>query len=284
MSYNLLLDTEFKNNNWKFINCKFENGYLISSDNIFGIYQELILPDPTKLYFRCKYQTNNISIKTIKIGIQNKDILFTEQKQVKFKKKQKLSLIDYAKQEKIKIHIIFESNTKINKVLIEEPLLVNLDFLNKSFWLKSILDKTLKFYNGYSYKNLYCENEITINNPDFNQLNIEQAKIGIINTIKETEKIQIKSKFIKDKYYLVKLDFEEINKYGNIYFNYGCLKSETNNEQLYFIFKAIPNEQLFLNINNKEKFNYLINIKHLMILDITNLKLIKEDIPYLPYI
>ena len=39
MSYNLLFDTNFRNisERWKLINCKYENGYLISTNRIFSI-------------------------------------------------------------------------------------------------------------------------------------------------------------------------------------------------------------------------------------------------------
>ncbi|WP_300924530.1 hypothetical protein [uncultured Clostridium sp.] len=41
-------------------------------------------------------------------------------------------MIDIAKQNKIKLHIIFESDKDINRVLIQEPILVDLNHLNKS--------------------------------------------------------------------------------------------------------------------------------------------------------
>ena len=158
MSYNLLLDTKFTESNWKFTNCRYENGYLISTDKIFGIEQELILPDPTKLYFRFNYITKNITIKEVTLGIQNGSTLNVCKKYPKVDKKQFISLIDIAKQEKIKLHLIFESDINNNKVEIYDPILCDLNYLHKSTWLKSILDRVIKYRKGYQYTNLYTTN------------------------------------------------------------------------------------------------------------------------------
>ena len=72
MSYNLLLNTNFNSKeikNWKLTNCTFRNGYLISTDKIFSIEQEIILPDPTKLYFSMDYICFDTNIKSIYCGI-----------------------------------------------------------------------------------------------------------------------------------------------------------------------------------------------------------------------
>ena len=74
MSYNLLLNTNFNNKTsnlkyWKLTNCEFKNGYLISNDNIFSIEQEIILPDPTKLYFSMDYICFDKNITSIYCGI-----------------------------------------------------------------------------------------------------------------------------------------------------------------------------------------------------------------------
>ena len=51
MGYNVLFDTQFKNehHNWKYVNCSYKDGYLISRKKVFGIEQEIVLPDITKL-------------------------------------------------------------------------------------------------------------------------------------------------------------------------------------------------------------------------------------------
>ena len=284
MACNLLLDTQFKNNNWNFINCTYENGKLISTNKVFGIEQDLILPDPTKLYFRFKYLVEDKNIKEIKIGIQNKDVLHIDKKFPKINKWQYISLIDYAKQEKVKVHIIFESDKDVNEVYIKEPMLVDLHHLHRSTWLKIILDRTIVFLNGYTYNNLYKETELKETNEDFEECNIESAKTGVIISEKQTKEIKLDAKFIVGKYYLVKLDFEEINQYGNIRFNYGFLKSTRDREQIYLVFKAREDEQLKFVIEPKEELPYQINLKHIMIVDISRLKLLKEDIPNLPFI
>ena len=83
MSYNLLLDTEFKqlNKRWKLTNCEYQNGYLISSAKIYSIEQEIVLPNPTKLYFGLDYICFSKDIKKIYCGIQINDILEVNVKQ-----------------------------------------------------------------------------------------------------------------------------------------------------------------------------------------------------------
>lgn len=284
MAYNLLLDTQFQNSTWTFINCSYSKGKLISTNKVFGVYQELVLPDPTKLYFRCKYLVQDKDIKEIKIGIQNKNLLSIDKRLPKANKWQSISLIDYAKQEKIKVHIIFESNKDINEVYVKEPMLADLNHLHRTTWLKLVLDRVIVFMNGYSYTNQYKESLLTESNTDFKNCNIEKAKIGVIISEKQNKEIKIDAKFIVGKYYLAKLDFEEINQYGDIKLQYGVLKSTRNNDQLYLVFKAKENECLNLLIEPNEELAYQINLKHLMIVDITKLKLLKEDIPYLPFI
>ena len=69
------------------------------------------------------------------------------------------------------------------------------------------------------------------------------------------------------------------------YFKYGVLKSKRiEEEQIYLLFKGRENLKLDLVIDPKEKLDYKINLKHIMIIDISNMNLQKEDIPYLPFI
>lgn len=284
MPCNLLLDTEFKNNNWNFINCSYDDGKLISAEKVFGVEQELILPDPTKLYLRCKYLVNDKSVKEIKIGIQNNKVLSIDKKFPKLNKWQHISLIDFAKQEKIKIHIIFESDSKHNVVYLKEPILTDLNHIHKSTWLKLILDRTIFYTSGYTYKNQYKEFVLSEYNSDFVNCNIESAKTGVIISENQNKEISLDAKFIDKHYYLIKLDFEEINQYGNLKFKYGALNSTRDNEQLYLIFKARENEPLKLLIEPNEVLPYQINLKHIMLLDITKMRLLKEDVPNLPFI
>ncbi len=285
MSYNLLLDTQFKNNFWKFHNCKYEDGYLISTDKVFGIEQELVLPNPTKLYFRINYRTENISIGNIKIGIQNGDTLGINTRTPKLRKNQYISVIDKAEEEKIKLHIIFESNIKTNKVYIEKPILIDLNNIHKVTWVKPILDKVLSYREGYIYTNLYKENEIKETNEDFKEFNIEKGKTGLI--IRTNKKIEIKlsAKFNKISYYLVKIDFKEINRFGNIYLEYGNIRSNRiEEEQIYLLFKGKENIGLKLIIEGNDIIDYKINLKHILITDITKMKLLKNNITTLPFI
>lgn len=286
MAFNLLLESDFTSlNRWKFTNCKYENGYLISNDKVFGIEQELILPDITKLYFRVLYQAFNSELFDIKIGIQNNDLLEVNEKLIIKDKEDFISLVDTAKQEKIKLKIIFESSIKENKVLIKEPLLINLEQLHKSTWVKWLLDKTIKYMKGYNYTNLYYSNAIDNSIEDFKNVQLDKAKIGSIINTKEKIQIPLIAKFIKENYYIVKLDYKEINKLGNVYFNYGVLKSsKIDDEQCYLLFRANDKNNLELIIEGNNVLPYLVNLKHIMIIDITHLRLMKEDVGYLPFI
>lgn len=283
MSYNLLLDTSFINNNWKFINCEIKDGILLSTNEVFGISQEIVLPDPTKLYFRINYQSFNAELFDIKIGIQIGDKLHINSKYPKLGKQKYISVIEDVKTEKVTLHVIFESLSKKNQVRIWDPLLVDLYKQNKSSWLKYKLDKTLKYQYGYTYTNLYKETELTMDNNDIP--NKEKAKIGVIVDTLDSIDIPIKYDFIENHYYLIKLDFKEINKFGKIYFKYNTLKSPLNyEEQIFLWFKAKEDFSLSLIIEGNDIIPYKINLKHLLLIDITKLKLLEEDIINLPFI
>ena len=283
MAYNLLVGTDFNLKNWNLINCKLEGNILTSTSKVFGIEQELTLANPTKLYFRVHYKAFN-NIKEVKIGVQNKRELGIDSQVPKLNKLQKISVIEYAKQEKIKLHLIFESDTDVNKVLIQEPILVDINHLNKSTWVKGLLDKVIKFRSGYQYNNLYETSEITKDLDDFKNFNLEEAKIGSILTTKENIETELKAKFIKGNTYLAKLNYEEINKFGSIKFQYGFLKSTTIEDQIYLVFKANENNTLKLVVEAGEVLPYQINLKNILLINITPMSLLREDIPYLPFI
>lgn len=286
MSYNLLFDTSFEsNNNWKYTNCRYENGYLISSDQIFGIEQTLTLANKTKLYFRWDYKIFDSNIKEILIGIQNGKILNVNRRYPRLNRKQSISLIDIAKQETITVHLIFESKEKINKVKIDNPILVDLNQGHKSTWLKYILDKHIFFMNGYTYSNLYEASELNCSLNDFNKFQFEEAKVGIITTADQALEIPLNCNLTNNHYYLIKLDYEEINKLGEIKFNYGAGESiKIENNQIYLVFKANNIDKLTLNINSNDVLPYKINLKHILLIDISHLKLKVSDVAYLPFI
>lgn len=285
MSYNLLLDTELFEHNWKFINCKYVNGVLVSTDKVFGIEQELVLPDPTKLYLRFTYKTLNISIKDVKVGVQTGDVLHANKKVPRWNKEQKLSIIEDSMQEKVKLHLIFESDTKINQVQIKEPILCDLNSLHKSTWLKIVLDRVIKYRYGYSYINEYKTSTIEYTDTNFAGTNIEKSKIGSILKTQKKLEIDLGAKFIKGNYYLVKLDFEEINNLGEIFFKYGVIESaREDNEQIWLVFKANGLDKLNLIIEPNDVMDYQINLKHLLIINITKMKLLKNDVKFLPFI
>lgn len=82
MSYNLLFDTNFKNtsNKWEYINCQLQDNYIVSTNKVFGIKQEITLADITKLYLRCTYNVLLSSVYKVYIGIQSEDKLYVNKK------------------------------------------------------------------------------------------------------------------------------------------------------------------------------------------------------------
>lgn len=283
MSYNLILDSKFENNShWKFINCEYSNGYLLSNKKVFGIEQELILPKSCKLYFRINYMVDNISVNNVKIGIQYGKRLECNEKIPKLRKTEYISMIHTSSEGKIKLHLIFESNSDINKIYVDKPVLVDLNPLNKSTWLKWLLDKTICYRNGYKYLNLlgYCE----LKNKVEEFTSFKNGKTGIIFHDLESKQVKINAKISDNHFYLLKMDFKEVNQLGNIYFKYGALKSTRVDNQLFLLFRGKEDKEITLNIEPNDVLPYQINLRHLMIIDITKMNLIKEDIFYLPFI
>lgn len=288
--YNLLLDTNFQkiNKRWKLNNCDYKGGYLIGKSKIYSIEQVITLPDPTKLYFSLDYINLDPNIENIWVGIQSGDVLEVNKKSSKMHKRVRLSVIDSIKVETVKLIFIVEAKEENTKIYIDSPLLLDLNYLHKQHWTKYFLDRFLHYKHGYSYQNEYFQNEITLNNEDFYSVNQIEAQgvTGILTTLKHSEDwFKISCNLINGSYYLAKLDYEEINNYGQIYFKYGEYISENiNNNQLYIIFKANNDNQLKIIMENKEEINYCVNLKHLMIIKLDNMNIDIEDIPHIPFI
>ncbi len=282
MSYNLLFDTNFKNNQnkWKYNNCYQKGDYIVSTNKVFGIEQEITLADVTKLYLRCTYNVLVSSVYKVYIGIQSNDKLYVNKKWTKINCNQTISVVDIAKLEKIKVHIIFEARQDENIVLVKEPILADLVRLHKTTWLKFLLDKTIKYRNGFNYDNLLDYGELK---PEI--FNLEPAKIGSIVCTKERIKLKIDAKLLKGKRYLIKLDYFPINKLGKVYLSYGIMKStDFNDEQCYLLFRVTGDRELSLNIEPDDVLPYQLNLKHLLLIDIDNQGVETQDIPYLPFI
>lgn len=282
MAYNLLFDTEFKNKDsyWKFINCKLEEGCLISNGKVFGIEQEIVLADITKLYLRFNYQILSPNVNKVYVGIQSGDKLYVNKKWAKLELNQLISIVEDIKEEKIKVHIIFESDKEENKVKVSKPILADLKRLHKTTWLKFLLDKAVKYVTGYSYKNILEYSEIK---PEI--FNLEKAKIGSIISTLDKIKYNISAKLYKGKRYLLKLDYVPINELGKIFLSYGVMKStEFNKEQQYLLFRCTGNYELKLNIEANDVLPYQLNLKHLMLIETEGVGIEMKDIPYLPFI
>ena len=292
MSYNLLLSTNFNKpnlNHWKLTNCEWKNGILISQDTIYSIEQELILPKATKLYFSIDYVCFDSNIKSIYCGIESTSgELEAVKKKPQLKKRKKLSVINNTGTEKIKVVVIVEAKVPFTRIYLDSPLLVDLNAnqLN-SHWPKYFLDKYLDYRYGFEYSNEYSMSEIQIDSQDFHSpyTKTEKGKAGIIATASENDWFKISHTFTPNTLYLVKLDYEDINSYGEIYFSYGETTSiNIDNKQIYIIFKAKENNTLNLNLKSFESLPYQVNLKHIMVINTTGLNLGEEDIPYLPFI
>lgn len=289
MSYNLLFDTSFTNitKHWKLTNCEYHNGYLIANSQVFAIEQEIILPDPTTLYFAIEYITFDKYIKSIYVGIQSGETLDAIKKSPKLNCRKKLSVVTNVETEKIKVKVIIESKTPNSKIYVDNLLLVDLKSQNKAYWPKPILNKCLDYRYGYNYINEYKESEITLENNDFKSpyTKAVQGKTGIILSASENDWFNISVDLIPEHIYLIKLDYEQINLYGDIYLKYGEQFSEQLSEdQSYLVIKADSVNQLKLKIDNTEVLPYIINLKHLLIIDLENKRIEIDDIAHLPFI
>lgn len=281
MSYNLLFNTQLEHlDKWEFRNCTYENGHIISNNKVFSIEQELVLPDIAKLYFRVNYNIISSNIKQVYIGISNDNKLSVTKQIPRQYKDNLISVVEETKQEKVKVYIIFESTEEDNRIKIKEPLLCDLNRINRKYWLKSILDKTVKYVNGFSYTNELKFSEIK---PEI--FNLDKAKTGsIISTLEET-KLKIPANLIKGKRYLIKLDYREINELGKVYIKYGNFHStEIENNQLYLSFQATDKHDLMLVIKPNNVLPYQVNLEHLLLIESAKGGYTKQDIPYLSYI
>lgn len=288
MSYNLLLDTGFNHTDkhWKFTNCSYENGYLRGTAKVYSIEQEIVLPDPTRLYFSIEYIAKNKDIKHVYAGIQTGDILEATKKAVHQNRRIRLSVVDKIKCEKVKVIFIVEAKTETSSIYIDSPLLVDLIANNKNYWPKSVLNTLLDYRQGYLYENIYKESELSTDNKDFSSVTTptEPAKQGLLAEVKCNDWFHIQCPIKANTYYLVKLDYQELNLYGNLYLKYGDQISVKIKDQLYLLFKGTSTERLLLYVENSEVLPYLLNLKHLLVIDLTNTKLTEDDIMHLPFI
>lgn len=282
MSYNLLFDTQFNNVevNWKCVNCSFENGKFISTNKVFGIWQEIIVPNLTTLYFRCNYSLTTKGNTKLYLGIQNGDSLSVNITYPKNNVKKSISIVETNTQESIKVHISVESTENYNELVVTEPLLCDLERFSKSTYLKPILDKSIKYRIGYKYSNLLGYNELK---PDL--LGLENAKVGsIFNSLTPID-ILIDAKLEKGKSYLLKMDYVPINDLGYMYFSYGGIKSKTfENEQIYLLFRVTMELPLYLHIVPTSVLPYQVNLRHILLTETTSGEIGIDDIPYLPFI
>ena len=228
------------------------------------------------------------NITSIYCGIQTGKVLEANRKKPRLNRRKRISVVDQVNCEKIKVILICESREKHSKIYIDSPLLVDLSRQGRDWWPRWILNKTLDYRYGYEYENIYTYgSEIKIDNPDFSSpyTKTEEAEVGILATITENDWFRVSHNFEEDHYYLLKLDYEQINEYGEIYVLYGDVSSTIlNTDQLYIIFKANSKDEIRVKLDNNEKLPYLINLKHILLLDLTDLRIEEDDIKHLPFI
>ena len=278
MRYNLLLNTSFNDlSTWKCVNCIYKDGYLYSTSKVFGIEQELTLPNISKLYFRTEYKIETASVTNIKIGVQSNKVLDINEQVPKYNKLQTISLIDIPKSPVIKVHIIFESNIPNNKVCIQHPILVDLNRLNMDTILRWKADKVVKYREESTYQNLLNYNKITVKN-------FETTENGTIVKTLAPLHIGIDYKLEKDKHYLLKISYNDVNDLGNTYIRYGVLKSVKVENQSYLVFKAVADKELSIDIVTNDVLPYVVNLKNILLIDLDTVTIDKEDVLFLPYI
>ena len=278
MRYNLLLNTSFNDlSTWECVNCTYKDGYLYSTSKVFGIEQELTLPNISKLYFRTEYKTETASVTNIKIGVQSNKVLDINEQVPKYNKLQTISLIDIPKSPVIKVHIIFESSISNNKVFIQHPILVDLNRLNMNTILRWKADKVVKYREESTYQNLLNYNKITVNN-------FETTGNGTIVKTLEPLHIDIDYKLERDKHYLLKISYNDVNDLGNTYIRYGVLKSVKVENQSYLVFKATADKELSIDIVPNDVLPYVVNLKNILLIDLDTVTIDKEDVLFLPYI
>ena len=91
----------------------------------------------------------------------------------------------------------------------------------------------LDYRVGYDYENIYKEAEITLQNKDFTSpySKLEKAHDGVLLTCTESDWFPITCDFTPDRYYLIKLDYNELNKYGQVYIEANGITSEKVTEE-----------------------------------------------------
>lgn len=282
MTYNLVLDSAFKDlNNWKLTNCKLENNFLVSNDYVFGVEQELYLPNISKLYLRWFFNIFDSPITNIKVGFQIGDVLKVNIKTPKFNKNDFISVIEQCNSKCIKIHIIFESSRKDNKVFIKDPLLIDLSYLHLDKYPKWVLDKKLKFISGYSYKNLFHIKDLK---SQLSNINYEDVKNGVYLILNSNTTLTLDLALEKNRYYLIKVLFENINDLGSINLKYGFSKSNNRNKsQRYLIFKENNIDKVQIQFTCDYNLPYKIFLKDILIIPLSNISLQKDDIERLVY-
>lgn len=290
MSYNLLLDTNFRSidKHWKLTNCEYKDGFLVGNSTTYSIEQEIVLPDPTKLYFSFDYLCFDSNIKYVYCGIYHETgCLEATRKKPRIRKRKRVSVVDQLVTEKVKVMFIVEAKTADTRICIDSPLLVDLTYQSKDGWPKYLLNTILDYRKGYDYTNLYGVSEIPLDSIDFSSpfTQTEEGTVGILAKVTENDWFKISYDFDPGKTYLVKLDYQEINNYGDTYLQYGEIVSvDIDKEQLYILFRADSQNEVKLHMKNAEKLPYLLNLKHIMIIDVTNLKIDEDDIKHLPFI
>lgn len=200
MSYNLLLDTNFCQieKHWKLTNCEYKDGYLVGNSKVYSIEQEIVLPDPTIVYFSFDYLCFDTNIKKVYCGIQHENgTLEAVVKTPRIRRRKRISVVDKLSTEKVKVIFIIEAETETSRIYVDSPMLVDLVYQRKATWTRSFLNTVLDYRYGYEYTNEYHMSEIQLDSEDFSSpyTNTEKGKIGILAKVTENDWFKLNHPF-----------------------------------------------------------------------------------------
>ena len=114
--------------------------------------------------------------------------------------------------------------------------------------------------------------------------NEEDNLIRCVIIYPEPMDFEIMAKLSNNTRYLLKLNYEEVSQLGEISFQYGFLKSTKIDNQVYITFRANETDKLILHIKPSDVLPYQVNLKHMLLIKMSDTSIRKEDIQYLPYV
>ncbi len=294
---NILIDSTFKNidnRTWVLDNVsKYEvvknNLKIESKERLYGIHQSF-RAKKGRYYFRANVQLKKFAREII-IGYKREKELYMNYTTPFVSNNTVSTIFDIEEDIDIELYIIIKSNTESNKAIITEPILVNLDDIKRRTWLKSKLDKEIKYKKSLTFYNeIYkdqTKNNWGLEKPDNILINGNIDAVifdkGIIRT-----KLNINT---EDKY-LIRIKYGSNNAYSKLKIRLNDKEHELETG------KGITDKDIYF-IGDKRELNIVIEfmndeitpeipaifmIEQMMIINLTKHKLEDKKIEYLPYI